>query len=96
LLLYNWPGNVRELQHLVENAVIMADENVISQDNLHFSTRMPAGHQLPDQSMKLNEVEKLTIKEALFRNKGNINRTAKELGITRKTLYAKIEKYELQ
>jgi transcriptional regulator with PAS, ATPase and Fis domain len=38
----------------------------------------------------------LTIKEALFKNKGNINQTAKELGITRKTLYSKIEKYELQ
>jgi DNA-binding NtrC family response regulator len=92
---YEWPGNVRELQHMVENSVIMADEGVIRPENLHFTTRISSERPLFDNSLNLNNVEKLTIKEALFKNKGNINRTAKELGITRKTLYSKIEKYEL-
>jgi DNA-binding NtrC family response regulator len=92
---YEWPGNVRELQHMIENAVIMSDEEVIKPENLHFTARISSENQLTDNLLNLSNVEKLTIKEALFKHKGNINRTAKELGITRKTLYSKIEKYEL-
>jgi DNA-binding NtrC family response regulator len=93
---YEWPGNVRELQHMIENSVIMAEEKIIKPENLHFTTRISPGKQFMSNSLNLNNVEMLTIKEALFKNKGNINQTAKELGITRKTLYSKIEKYELQ
>jgi transcriptional regulator with PAS, ATPase and Fis domain len=74
----------------------MAEEKIIKPENLHFTTRISSGKQILNSSLNLNNVEKLTIKEALFKNKGNINQTAKELGITRKTLYSKIEKYELQ
>jgi transcriptional regulator with PAS, ATPase and Fis domain len=92
---YEWPGNVRELQHMMENSVIMADDDIIKPEHLHFTTRISTGESLSDNSLNLNNIEKLTIKEALFKHKGNINQTAKELGITRKTLYSKIEKYEL-
>jgi DNA-binding NtrC family response regulator len=92
---YEWPGNVRELQHMIENSVIMADDGVIRPENLHFTTKISSGKSLNENSLNLNNIEKLTIKEALFKHKGNINQTAKELGITRKTLYSKIEKYEL-
>jgi two-component system, NtrC family, response regulator HydG len=92
---YEWPGNVRELQHMIENSVIMADENIIRPENLHFTTKISSGKPISETSLNLNNVEMLTIKEALFKHKGNINQTAKELGITRKTLYSKIEKYEL-
>jgi DNA-binding NtrC family response regulator len=95
LMQYEWPGNVRELQHMIENSVIMVDEGIIKPENLRFTTSISSGKQLFDNSLNLNDVEKLTIKEALFKHKGNINQTAKELGITRKTLYSKIEKYEL-
>jgi DNA-binding NtrC family response regulator len=92
---YEWPGNVRELQHMIENSVIMVDEGIIKPENLRFTTSISSGRQIFDNSLNLNDVEKLTIKEALFKHKGNINQTAMELGITRKTLYSKIEKYEL-
>jgi|WetSurMetagenome_2_1015567.scaffolds.fasta_scaffold00730_11 two-component system, NtrC family, response regulator HydG len=92
---YEWPGNVRELQHIIENSVIMADEKIIRPENLHFTTKISSGKTLTDNSLNLNSIEKVTIKEALFKHKGNINQAAKELGITRKTLYSKIEKYEL-
>ena len=92
---YEWPGNVRELQHMMENSVIMADDAIIKPENLHFTTKISSGKSLSDNSLNLNNIEKLTIKEALFKHKGNINQTARELGITRKTLYSKIEKYEL-
>jgi DNA-binding NtrC family response regulator len=92
---YEWPGNVRELQHMIENSVIMADDAVIKPENLHFTTKISSGKLVTDNSLNLSNIEKLTIKEALFKHRGNINQTARELGITRKTLYSKIEKYEL-
>jgi DNA-binding NtrC family response regulator len=92
---YKWPGNVRELQHMIENSVIMTENNIIKPENLQFTSTIESGNPASQASLNLSNVEKLTIKEALFKNKGNINRTAKELGITRKTLYNKIEKYEL-
>lgn len=92
---YHWPGNVRELQHMMENSVIMADDSVIRSENLHFAARNLSVKTIAHSSLNLDNVEKLTIREALFRHKGNINQAAKELGITRKTLYSKIEKYGL-
>lgn len=92
---YEWPGNVRELQHMMENSVIMADDNIIKPENLRFATGLSPERSGFNLSLNLNNVEKQTIREALFKHKGNINQAAKELGITRKTLYAKIEKYEL-
>jgi DNA-binding NtrC family response regulator len=92
---YEWPGNVRELQHIIENAVIMIDDNIIRPENLRFTIGVTSERQGFKESFNLNNVEKLTIREALFKHKGNINQTAKELGITRKTLYSKIQKYEL-
>jgi len=92
---YKWPGNVRELQHMIENSVIMSEDNIIKPENLQFTSTIETGKPTFKASLNLSNVEKLTIKEALFKNKGNINKTAIELGITRKTLYNKIEKYEL-
>ena len=92
---YEWPGNVRELQHMLENSVIMVDDGIIKPENLRFTTSISPSKQFFENSLNLNDVERLAIKEALFKHKGNINQTAKELGITRKTLYSKIEKYEL-
>ena len=92
---YEWPGNVRELQHIIENAVIMIDDNIIRPENLRFTTGLTSERAGLKATFNLNNIEKLTIREALFKHKGNINQTAKELGITRKTLYSKIQKYEL-
>jgi two-component system response regulator HydG len=92
---YIWPGNVRELQHMMENCVIMAEKNIIKPGNLQFSTNIEPSIPNFRSAIKLSKVEELTITEALSRNKGNINKTAKELGITRKTLYNKIDKYGL-
>lgn len=92
---YEWPGNVRELQHMIENSVILTEDNIIKPENLQFTTSIAPARLSFGSSLNLSNIEKLAIKEALYKNKGNINKTAKELGITRKTLYNKIEKYEL-
>lgn len=92
---YDWPGNVRELQHMMENSVIMTDNGIIRPEDLRFSRSISRAPMIPTGSLRLSEVEKLTIREVLFKHRGNINRAAQELGITRKTLYAKIEKYSI-
>ena len=74
---------------------IDADLYIIKPENLQFTATINNDIPSLGTSLNLSDVEKFTIKEALFKNKGNINKTAKELGVTRKTLYNKIEKYEL-
>lgn len=94
LMEYAWPGNVRELEHLIENAVIMTDYDIIGSENLRF-THLVNDEREQFASLNLECIEKQVVKEALFKHRGNINQAAMELGITRKTLYAKIQKYEL-
>jgi len=95
MLSYHWPGNIRELQHMIENAVIMSDTAVIDPTNLRFMHNQGQHHPTNSQPATLSEVEREAVARALSRNQGNINRTAKELNITRKTLYNKIKKYGL-
>jgi len=90
---HNWPGNVRELQHLVEKAVILCEENVIYEDDLELGFHHK---QLKMESLDLVENEKRIIKRAIEKNKGNYSNAAKELGVSRKTLYNKLKKYDLE
>jgi DNA-binding NtrC family response regulator len=88
---YAWPGNIRELEHTIEKAVIMSERKTLTADDFNFSG---AKAQL-EPNLKLAENEKYLIKKAMQRNSGNQSSAAKELGITRKTLYNKLKKYEL-
>lgn len=90
---YKWPGNVREMQHAMERAVIMADDEMLEPSD--FLLKTPHSQQKSD-SLKLEEVEKQTIEEAIIKHKGNMSKAAKELGLGRTTLYRKIEKYGIE
>ena len=92
LLRYHWPGNIRELQHTMEKAVILSDSEILNPSDFVFHNQEPEDDTIAS-SLKLEDVERITIEKALSKNKGNLSNTAKELGITRKTLYSKIEKY---
>jgi len=89
---YHWPGNVRELQHLVERAIIMSEGREINLDQ--FISEVGQRHPVQD-ILNLEEVEKATISNALKKNRGNVSKAAKELGLGRTTLYRKMEKYGL-
>ncbi|MCC8063285.1 MAG: sigma-54 dependent transcriptional regulator [Rikenellaceae bacterium] len=92
---HNWSGNIRELQHTVEKAVIMADGELISADELLISRREGnAGTQAIAPST-LEEMERSMIANALQRHGGNLSAVAAQLGVTRQTLYNKIKKYNL-
>ena len=96
---YHWPGNVRELRHTMERAVIMSEERELTTSDLRFSApaQVPSSANTPaeDDTLDLEEVERTAIRRALSKHGGNITRAADELGLTRRSLYRRIEKYGL-
>ena len=94
---HDFPGNVRELQYVLERAVIMTDGNVLNPDDLVFSSieRSTKTTSLETKSLNLDDLEKNAILTVLEKHKGNVSKSAKELGITRAALYRRLEKYEL-
>ncbi len=92
---YNWPGNVRELQHSVERAVILSESNILQPAD--FMLTKPGDINMEDSfgSYNIGEVEKEVIQRVLRKNNGNISAAAKELGLTRASLYRRLGKYGL-
>jgi DNA-binding NtrC family response regulator len=96
LLNYNYPGNVRELQYTIERAVIMADHDQLSEEDIIFSPiESPAVAEFDAKELKLSAVEKNTILKVIEKHNGNITQAAKELGLTRTALYRRISKYDI-
>lgn len=92
---HDFPGNVRELQYILERSVIMTDGLELTPEDLVFSSiERPVSKPTP-QTTNLDDLEKNTILRVLEKNKGNISKSAKELGITRAALYRRLDKYEL-
>jgi two-component system, NtrC family, response regulator HydG len=93
---YHYPGNVRELQYTMERAVIMADSDVLTANDLIFSSieNSAPEQEMPDD-MPLSMVEKNTIMRVIDKHNGNITRAAKELGLTRTALYRRLSKYDI-
>ncbi|WP_179317578.1 sigma-54-dependent transcriptional regulator [Winogradskyella undariae] len=94
---HDFPGNVRELQYVLERAVIMTDGSVLKPEDLVFSSieRSTSATRITTKSLNLDDLEKNAILNVLEKNKGNMSKSAKELGITRAALYRRLEKYEL-
>jgi DNA-binding NtrC family response regulator len=95
LLNYYWPGNVRELQHAIEKAVIMTDQSILKPNDFHFLAQNDSPI-TPNNSLNLSDLERQVIELALNKHRFNLSETAKELGITRPTLYKKMEKYKIK
>lgn len=92
---YPWPGNVRELQHAIERAVIMSDSTVLQPSDFFFPSIESKEDSLIFEDYNLEEIEKLIIRKALSKHGGNISHAAKELGLSRTSLYRRFEKYGL-
>lgn len=94
---HSWPGNVRELKHAIERAYILADSHILPEHLLlersadseedECLAEVPCG-------LPLEELEKAAILNTLEQNAGNKTDTARQLGISVKTLYNKLEKYQ--
>lgn len=94
---HNWPGNIRELQHSLERAVILSNSSVLQPEDFNFntSTNKEADQQINLEQFNLEEVEKILIRKVLKKYNGNITQAAGELGLTRSSLYRRLEKYGL-
>jgi two-component system NtrC family response regulator len=99
---YDWPGNVRELENIIERAIVLKkEENVVGSDDIpeHIKTKQfysPMSLEIPDEGIKLEEVEKGLIINALKKSGQNQTRAAELLGITRNTLIYRLEKYKIK
>lgn len=98
LLDYSWPGNVRALRHAVERAVILSEDKVIGPRDLQLDyaeqpTRSTT--QVMPTILNLDHLEKETILKALRKHGFNISRAAGELGLTRASLYRRMEKHDI-
>jgi DNA-binding NtrC family response regulator len=98
---YRWPGNVRQLINVIERAKILADDQLIVESDLPPELNAPTvDSSLPvpaagDVSDDLQSLQKSKIVEVLARVGGNKTRAARLLGITRRSLYRLLERYEL-
>jgi two-component system response regulator AtoC len=106
MLEYHWPGNVRELENAVHRAIILARGSVITPQHIVF-TGAPGKNEGADEAIAqkvasgftlkdiVAEAEREAIAAALDQANGNRSQAAKQLGIYRRLLYAKIKEYEL-
>ncbi len=101
LLRYDYPGNVRELENAIQRAVTVADGKEISRADLPPAFFTPSllesgkGAEDVRDSLSLEEIEKDHIIRVLRRQRGNVTNTARQLGISRTTLWRKMHKYQL-
>jgi DNA-binding NtrC family response regulator len=91
---WSWPGNVRALRHAVERAVILSESDLLGPSDFALS-----GPQAPQETAgdvsRLDAVEKAAIVRALEKHGNNVSRAAEALGLTRTSLYRRMEKYGL-
>ena len=98
---YSWPGNIRELQNVLERAVVLDNDGIISEDDLPAEiTRSGVESdfdRMKNQSLKevVGQFEKYFLQKALSYNNNNVTQTAKQLKITRRNLQQKISKYSI-
>ena len=92
---YHWPGNIRELQHTIERVIIMNDSQELLPEDFYFSVQDIKEDDLKLNNFDLEEAEKLLIIKAVSKYNGNLTRAAKDLGLTRASLYRRLEKYGL-
>lgn len=99
LTTYKWPGNIRELQHTVERAVIMSNTPLLTANDIQLK-RQKSNTEFSNDAdslavSTLDDIEKHHIKKAMTSHDGNISLVAKQLGITRTSLYRRLKKYDL-
>lgn len=101
LLQYKWPGNVRELIGIVRRAAIMCENDMITVDDLPLHLRgessLPSQTMYSDKSLEdaISELEKTMIIDALKKTQGSQAKAAKILGISERSMWYRVKKYEI-
>ncbi len=89
---YEWPGNVRELENRIKRSVIMADGKKIRPEDLEINFNTDQGQGALSLKAARENLDKIMIQKALTVCQGNLSKAAKELGVSRPTLYDLMEK----
>jgi len=92
LTAHSWSGNIRELQNVIEKAVILSEGKTLLLKDLSMNT---TPQPTSNARQTLDEAEEKTIRDTMARCNGNLSLVAKELGISRPTLYSKLKKYDI-
>jgi transcriptional regulator of acetoin/glycerol metabolism len=95
---YNWPGNVRELRNVIESLLLLSSGSEVKDTDLPpeiFGATDGNGAPSPAQSNSLEEAERVAIVRALHSAQGNLAQAARQLGVSRSTLYRKVEMYRI-
>lgn len=87
---YPWPGNIRQLEHTVEKALILSDSQTLHANDFDLHDQQTAA---TTENTTLEAMERNAITAAIKQNRGNMSEVARQLGITRQTLYNKLRKY---
>ena len=103
---YDWPGNVRELQNKIRRAVVIADGDLITEENLDLVERAivyednMTNDEPPISTLTLKEIrqnaDRVALQQALLKVNGNVSRAAKMLGISRPTLYDLVRQHGIK
>jgi len=102
LLTYSFNGNIRELDHIIERALIFAEGDIIHPEDLNLpqsfqmQTKKFSDFEQVEEILSMEDLERWHIKKVLDKNRWDRTQTANQLGISPKTLYTKIKKYELK
>jgi DNA-binding NtrC family response regulator len=92
---YDWPGNVRELKHTIEHGCLLCSGNILTLDDLPPDFGVPQKDTKSDLHKVAGESEIQAIMRALEKTGGNRSSAARLLGMSRRTIYRKIEEYGL-
>ncbi len=92
---YGWPGNIRELQHAIERGIIMSENGSLTEEDFFFLSHGSQKESSSPLNYNLEEIERNVIQKAIDKHGGNISKAAKELGLTRASLYRRLEKHGL-
>jgi len=98
LLLCPWQGNIRELENCIEKAVILSDGGSLHANDIDCQALSPIAsspNAAPDEQHTLDDMERIMVRQALERCSGNMTLAAKQLGISRQSLYNKLKRYGL-